>query len=61
MFCIGNYIPWYLCVVQFLPIMQNEDDLRGLAKVMQFMRAVSILMIVIHLYWYCFPLIHSFG
>lgn len=41
--------------------MQNEDDLRGLAKVMQFMRAISILMIVIHLYWYCFPPIHSFS
>lgn len=35
--------------------MQHEDDLRGLAKVMQFMRAISILMVVIHVYWYCFP------
>ena len=41
--------------------MQHEDDLRGLAKVMQFMRSISILMIVIHVYWYCFPWIHSLG
>ena len=26
--------------------MQNEDDLRGLAKVMDFMRAISILFVV---------------
>ncbi len=34
--------------------MQQEDDLRGLAKTMEFMRAVSILFIVIHVYWYCY-------
>jgi hypothetical protein len=34
--------------------MQQEDDLRGLAKVMEFMRAISILFVVIHIYWYCF-------
>ena len=28
--------------------MQQEDDLRGLAKVMEFMRAISIIFIVIH-------------
>ena len=27
--------------------MQQEDDLRGLAKVMEFMRAISIIFIVI--------------
>ena len=27
--------------------MQQEDDLRGLAKVMEFMRAISIVFIVI--------------
>ncbi len=38
--------------------MQNEDDLRGLAKVMEFMRAISILFCVIHIYWYCYqPLV----
>jgi hypothetical protein len=34
--------------------MQNEDDIRGLAKVMEFMRAISILFVVIHVYWYCY-------
>lgn len=34
--------------------MQNEDDLRGLAKVMEFMRAISILFVVIHIYWFCY-------
>lgn len=34
--------------------MQGEDDLRGLAKIMAFMRAVSILIILMHCYWYCF-------
>ncbi len=37
--------------------MQQEDDLRGLAKVMEFMRAVSIIFVVIHIYWYCFAAI----
>ncbi|MCC9070935.1 YWFCY domain-containing protein [Flavobacterium sp. F-65] len=34
--------------------MQGEDDLRGLAKIMAFMRAVSILIVLMHLYWYCY-------
>ena len=34
--------------------MQNEDDLRGLAKTMEFMRAISILFVLIHCYWYCY-------
>ena len=34
--------------------MQQEDDLRGLAKVMEFMRAISIVFVVIHVYW-CAP------
>lgn len=34
--------------------MQQEDDLRGLAKTMEFMRAISILFVVIHVYWYCY-------
>ncbi|KPH14828.1 conjugal transfer protein MobC [Chryseobacterium sp. ERMR1:04] len=34
--------------------MQGEDDLRGLAKIMAFMRAVSILILLMHLYWYCY-------
>ena len=35
-------------------IMQGEDDLRGLAKIMAFMRAVSILLVLMHLYWFCY-------
>jgi len=34
--------------------MQQEDDLRGLAKVMEFMRAISILFILINIYWFCY-------
>lgn len=41
--------------------MQNEDDLRGLAKVMEFMRAISILFVVIHVYWFCYQLIVNMG
>lgn len=41
--------------------MQNEDDLRGLAKVMEFMRAISILFVIIHVYWYCYEAIQQWG
>lgn len=34
--------------------MQQEDDLRGLAKVIDFMRAISILFVLIHSYWFCY-------
>jgi hypothetical protein len=34
--------------------MQGENDLRGLAKIMAFMRAVSILLVLMHLYWFCY-------
>jgi len=41
--------------------MQQEDDLRGLAKVMEFMRAISILFVVIHIYWFCYQYIRETG
>ncbi len=41
--------------------MQQEDDLRGLAKVMEFMRAISILFVVIHIYWFCYQSIRETG
>lgn len=41
--------------------MQQEDDLRGLAKVMDFMRALSIIFVVINIYWYCYYAIHEWG
>jgi hypothetical protein len=34
--------------------MQGEDDLRGLTKIMAFMRAVSILLVLLHIYWFCY-------
>ena len=34
--------------------MQQEDDLRGLARVMDFMRAISILFVGINVYWFCY-------
>lgn len=48
-----NNFTHHLCTSN--PItMQHEDDLRGLAKVMQFMRALSILILILHIYWYCY-------
>lgn len=41
--------------------MQQEDDLRALAKIMDFLRAVSILLVVMHLYWYCYEAIRLWG
>ena len=32
--------------------MSQEDDLRGLAKVMEFMRAISILFVLMNIYWF---------
>lgn len=41
--------------------MQQEDDLRALAKIMEFGRAVSILLLVVHVYVYCYPSIASWN
>lgn len=41
--------------------MQQEDDLRGLAKVMEFMRAISIIFVVINIYWFCYFALHEWG
>ena len=35
--------------------MQQEDDLRALAKIMEFGRAVSIFLLLVHVYVYCYP------
>ena len=40
---------------------QQEDDLRALAKIMDFLRAVSIILVVIHIYWYCYETIQLWG
>ena len=40
---------------------QQEDDLRALAKIMDFLRAVSIILVVMHIYWYCYEAIQFWG
>ena len=40
---------------------QQEDDLRALAKIMDFLRAVGIILVVVHFYWYCYGAISSWG
>ena len=40
---------------------QQEDDLKALAKIMDFLRAVSIILVVIHIYWYCYEAIQLWG
>lgn len=39
----------------------QEDDLRGLAKIMAFMRAVSILLVLMNFYWFCYSFFHEQG
>lgn len=41
--------------------MQGEDDLRGLAKIMGFMRAISVILILLHLYWFCYGFFEERG
>ena len=38
---------------------QQEDDLRALAKIMDFLRAVSIILVVMNVYWFCYEAIWS--
>ena len=40
---------------------QQEDDLRALAKIMDFLRAISIMLVVINIYWYCYEAIQLWG
>ena len=41
--------------------MSQEDDLRALAKIMDFLRAVSIILVVMNVYWYCYGAIRLWG
>ena len=41
--------------------MQQEDDLRALAKIMDFLRAVSIIIVVMNVYWYCYATVEGHG
>ena len=36
---------------------QQEDDLRALAKIMDLLRGLSILVVVTNIYWFCQDLI----
>ena len=37
--------------------MRNEDDIKGLEKIKEFMRAISILFVLLHLYWFCYEIL----
>ncbi len=39
--------------------MQNEDDVRSLAKIIELLRAVSILIAIIHIYWFCYEVLQA--
>ena len=41
--------------------MQQEDDLRGLAKTADFMRGESVLFLAVHLYWFCYGTLAEAG
>lgn len=34
--------------------MAQEDDLRALGKIMDFMRGISVLFLLINCYWFCY-------
>lgn len=38
--------------------MAQEDDLRALGKIMDFLRAVSIILAIMNVYWYCYEAMH---
>ena len=41
--------------------MAQEDDLRALGKIMDFLRAVSIILAIMNVYWYCYGAMHIWG
>ncbi|MCI7069840.1 MAG: YWFCY domain-containing protein [Bacteroides pyogenes] len=41
--------------------MAQEDDLRALGKIMDFMRGISVLFLLINCYWFCYEAFHSWG
>lgn len=41
--------------------MAQEDDLRALGKIMDFLRAVSIKLAIMNVYWYCYEAMHIWG
>ena len=42
-------------------IMAQEDDLRALGKVMDFMRGISVIFLLINCYWFCYEAFHVWG
>ena len=41
--------------------MAQEDDLRALGKVMDFMRGISVIFLLINCYWFCYETFHVWG
>ena len=41
--------------------MAQEDDLKALGKIMDFLRAVSIILAIMNVYWYCYEAMHIWG
>ena len=39
--------------------MTQEDDLRALGKVMDFMRGISVIFLLINCYWFCYEAFHT--
>ena len=42
-------------------IMAQEDDLRALGKVMDFMRGISVIFLLVNCYWFCYEAFHVWG
>ena len=41
--------------------MAQEDDLRALGKVMDFMRGMSVIFLLVNCYWFCYEAFHVWG
>ena len=41
--------------------MAQEDDLRALGKVMDFMRGISVIFLLVNCYWFCYEVFHVWG
>lgn len=41
--------------------MAQEEDLRALGKVMDFMRGISVIFLLINCYWFCYEAFHTWG
>ena len=42
-------------------IMAQEDDLRALGKVIDFMRGISVIFLLVNCYWFCYEAFHVWG